>query len=1107
MRKMTRCKHTGWLRVATKDHAYIVEGSDRAQRLLDSLPRPDSQYPSTLVLIGNATKRVAMQRLGVDVTRPNTTRGHGEIHLSVASVGASGARPTLIADADLPPHKRLGRPRKSTLCHELVARPLSISHGETSPCTTLKSGDHVYNRMLLPFADAICFFADDIGGVEVVAQRLASWLDLGTSSTSSVRPWLVVVTNGGEENSTRSQLLQAVRKRTDTHLSERFHGVRIISLADTTPKSLRRHLRYLRWDILSNELSYMTETKRVERVFASCLFSATHLAGLLRHAAEHVGDAGAPPLDFLAVSRLDNPAAADLQEHLARFLTHCDSVDNLKRFAVPVIASSFILDQYPPGMHLFDPRDVFQMFYKDVCHNVCGTAVLAHEGSTDFVLPSQFAKMIEAQMARIFRQLTTGQTSASLHRQLVVAFAENWDRLRSDSTCYHCLRRAPQVFPACGHGQCMNCVKVFGVASAADPWLIEVDECILCGKNVNMQIRVKPDTASVRVLCIDGGGTRGKYPLKVLKQLEDDIGLPGHPVQQNFDVVFGTSSGAISAGALCINGWTVDECIARFESLSNEAFTPRGVPSIPIIGSLIRLMMRVPFFATVVRTAALLLFDSRYPSQHIEQALRDMFGSDRSIADYSAADTMGAMVGMTVATVRDASACIFTSYNGVGQRAGDRGSFPVSVGAIRCREPMLTGCLDYELLKTTANGGRVALWEIIRCATAAPYYFTPWSVNGLGTFQDGGLVANNPSSIALQEVAALFPEAPHPSLLASLGTGSSASASGGGWWDCFLFRLGRAFLNRHKNDWQRVVEQKKVGGSGEFLRFDFEFDGPEPPLDSLSSFDDPEGDEECTFQGLPALRRLKLCARAELFIFELRASQPYLFSDGGYDCCGQIRCRLSTRSESLTELMRQLARSKAYFRVGGHQVPGDFAPYPAASPDGHFRLEVKFRVASLQESLDVCLWETADEGCNISGSPFTVQQLVRSQKLEQCFGTSDHHHRKNSKEAEVGRKQRGPQAQDLLRMGHLSRTASQVGNVSLDHVDLAPHEVAPEVMPSHQYVGDMVELFALGDCSATFETDVRKRSPIGSLGDGMHDLLDMTSEAVDNREGAFDLLQ
>ncbi|KAK1486372.1 phospholipase, partial [Colletotrichum abscissum] len=434
-------------------------------------------------MIGNAAKRVALQRLGVDITRPNTTRGHGEIHLNKAPVGASGARPTLIADADVPPHKRLGRPRKSTLCHEVVARPLSISHGgniSTMPSampsamspTTLEASDHVYNRMLLPFADAVCFFADDIGGVEVVAQRLASWLSLSTPSTSSVRPWLVVVVNGDEEDSARNHLLQSIRKRTNAHVSERFHGVRVISLADKTPKSLRRRLDSLRWDILSNELSYMTETKRVERVLASCLFSATHLAGLLRHATEHVGGAGAPPLDFLAVSRLDNPVAADLPAHLAGFLTHCDSVDDLKRFAVPVIASSFILDQYPPDMHLFDPRDVFQMFYKDVCHNVCGTAVLAHEGSTDFLLPSQFAKMVEGQMARMFRQLATGQASASLHRQLVAAFAEDWVQLKSNSTCYLCLRRAPQVFPACGHGHCRNCVEVFGVASAADPWLI-----------------------------------------------------------------------------------------------------------------------------------------------------------------------------------------------------------------------------------------------------------------------------------------------------------------------------------------------------------------------------------------------------------------------------------------------------------------------------------------------------------------------------------------------------------------------------------------------------------------------------------------------------------
>ncbi|KAK2728879.1 hypothetical protein CKAH01_10707 [Colletotrichum kahawae] len=292
-----------------------------------------------------------MERLSVDITTLNITQGHSEIYLSLAPVSTSSARPTLIADANTPAYKQLGQPRKSTLCHELIARLLSTPRGEATLSTVLKIADHVYSCMLLLFADAVCFFADDLGGVETVAQQLALWLEMDILSMSLVRLWLVVVMNGGEEDSTRSQLLQAVRRRTDTHVSERFHGVRVISLAETAPKSLRRHLRSLCWDILSNELSYMAETKRVERMLASCLFSATYLAGLPRHAAEHVGDAGAPPLDFLAISRLESLVAADLPAYLARFLTHYASVDDLKRFAVPVIASSFVLDHYPPGMH------------------------------------------------------------------------------------------------------------------------------------------------------------------------------------------------------------------------------------------------------------------------------------------------------------------------------------------------------------------------------------------------------------------------------------------------------------------------------------------------------------------------------------------------------------------------------------------------------------------------------------------------------------------------------------------------------------------------------------------------------------------------------------
>jgi patatin-like phospholipase/acyl hydrolase len=46
----------------------------------------------------------------------------------------------------------------------------------------------------------------------------------------------------------------------------------------------------------------------------------------------------------------------------------------------------------------------------------------------------------------------------------------------------------------------------------------------------------------LRVLCLDGGGCRAVIPLSFLQILEECIGIP-YPVQQNFDVFIGPSSG------------------------------------------------------------------------------------------------------------------------------------------------------------------------------------------------------------------------------------------------------------------------------------------------------------------------------------------------------------------------------------------------------------------------------------------------------------------------------------------------------------------------------------------------------------------------------------
>jgi uncharacterized protein len=58
-----------------------------------------------------------------------------------------------------------------------------------------------------------------------------------------------------------------------------------------------------------------------------------------------------------------------------------------------------------------------------------------------------------------------------------------------------------------------------------------------------------------RVLSLDGGGAKGFYSLGALKEIEALVGAPLH---QSFDLIFGTSTGAIIAALLGI-GRSVDE--------------------------------------------------------------------------------------------------------------------------------------------------------------------------------------------------------------------------------------------------------------------------------------------------------------------------------------------------------------------------------------------------------------------------------------------------------------------------------------------------------------------------------------------------------------------
>ncbi len=85
----------------------------------------------------------------------------------------------------------------------------------------------------------------------------------------------------------------------------------------------------------------------------------------------------------------------------------------------------------------------------------------------------------------------------------------------------------------------------------------------------NMKNNDKP---SFRVLSLDGGGSKGFYSLGALQEIERFF---GRPLCELFDLVYGTSTGAI-IGTLIALGYSVDDILALYRSYFPEVMSAAG---------------------------------------------------------------------------------------------------------------------------------------------------------------------------------------------------------------------------------------------------------------------------------------------------------------------------------------------------------------------------------------------------------------------------------------------------------------------------------------------------------------------------------------------------
>ena len=81
--------------------------------------------------------------------------------------------------------------------------------------------------------------------------------------------------------------------------------------------------------------------------------------------------------------------------------------------------------------------------------------------------------------------------------------------------------------------------------------------------------------ALLRVLALDGGGTKGFYTLGVLKEIEAMVGCPLH---QKFDLVFGTSTGAIIASLIAL-GHNIDSILELYRKHVPTVMSQKTAPA------------------------------------------------------------------------------------------------------------------------------------------------------------------------------------------------------------------------------------------------------------------------------------------------------------------------------------------------------------------------------------------------------------------------------------------------------------------------------------------------------------------------------------------------
>ena len=209
-----------------------------------------------------------------------------------------------------------------------------------------------------------------------------------------------------------------------------------------------------------------------------------------------------------------------------------------------------------------------------------------------------------------------------------------------------------------------------------------------------------------RILSLDGGGIRGAFGTALIAGYEEKL---GRPIADYFDLVAGTSTGAIIAASLA-SGLPAQKIVDFYNEKGPQIFSPRE-PHVPKGW----VKWFYPFTKKIVSKRMGVNFDNFFRARFCPFVLNDAFTS--AFGDLTIGEVRGARLIVPTVDLSNGRTHVFRTPH----------------------------------LPDETTDADVKVKDVLIAATAAPTYFPHKTMPDGNAYADGGLYAVNPAMIAFAE--------------------------------------------------------------------------------------------------------------------------------------------------------------------------------------------------------------------------------------------------------------------------------------------------------------------------------------------------------------------